>query len=167
MSTRLIVSAVVGVAVGYFAGPQAGIQAFSLTYGVTGGLDPNKKVQGPRLDDLKMASASYGAPVAYVEGHPRIAGNIVWSTDKREVATETSDGGKGGPGVEFGRAGEVNRAEPPRIAQGEVVAGAGFEHEMVVFADRLWLDSPAPAHPEVEDHRFAAVGVDQAVFGPA
>ena len=100
MSTRLIVSAVVGVAVGYFAGPQAGIQAFSLTYGVTGSLDPNKKVQGPRLDDLKMASASYGAPVAYVEGHPRIAGNIVWSTDKREVATETSDGGKGGPGVD-------------------------------------------------------------------
>jgi len=100
MSTRFIVSAVVGVAVGYFAGPQAGLQAFSLTYGVTGSLDPNKKVQGPRLDDLKMASAAYGAPIAYVEGHPRLAGNIVWSTDKREVAHESTQDGKGGPGVD-------------------------------------------------------------------
>lgn len=102
MSTRFIVSAVVGVAVGYFSGsPQAGFQAFSLTYGVTGSLDPNKKVQGPRLDDTKLASAAYGAPMAYVEGHPRLAGNIVWCIDpKREVATETTQDGKGGPGVD-------------------------------------------------------------------
>jgi len=100
MSTRLIVSAVVGVAVGYFAGPQAGFQAFSLTYGVTGSLDPNKKVQGPRLDDLKIASGSYGAPIAYIEGHPRVAGNIVWCTDKREIANEASQPGKGGPGID-------------------------------------------------------------------
>lgn len=100
MSTRFVVSAVVGVAVGYFAGPQAGFQAFALTYGATAGLDPNKKVAGPRLDDLKIASGAYGAPVAYIEGHPRVAGNIVWCTEKREIATESSQGGKGGPGVD-------------------------------------------------------------------
>ena len=101
MSTRFIVSAVVGVVVGYVSGsPQAGFQAFSLTYGVTGSLDPNAKVQGPRLDDLKIASGAYGAPIAYVEGHPRLAGNIIWSTDKREVANESTQEAKGGPGVD-------------------------------------------------------------------
>jgi len=100
MSTRFIVSAVAGVVVGYFAGPQAGFQTFAAVYGVTGSLDPNAKVQGPRLDDLKIASGAYGAPIAYIEGHPRIGGNIVWCTEKREVSHETSEDGKGGPGVD-------------------------------------------------------------------
>ena len=97
---RLIVSAVVGVAVGYLFGPQAGFQAFALTYGVSAGLDPNKKVLGPRLDDLKGPKASYGAPIAYIEGAPRLAGNYIWASAKREVATTTTTGGKGGPGVD-------------------------------------------------------------------
>lgn len=101
MSVRLIVAAVAGVAVGYVTGNyQAGFQTFAAVYGVTGGLDPATKVQGPRLDDLKVASGSYGAPVAYIEGHPRVPGNIIWCTDKREIANESSQGGKGGPGVD-------------------------------------------------------------------
>lgn len=98
---RLAVSAVVGVAVGYFSGnPYLGFQAFAATYGTTGFLDPNKKVLGPKLKDLKAPKADYGAPIAYIEGAPRIAGNYIWASDKRAVANESSTDGKGGPGVD-------------------------------------------------------------------
>ncbi len=101
MSTRFVVAAVAAVVVGYFAGPTAGFATFSAVYGVTGFLDPNTKVQGPRLQDLKFPSASYGSPIPYVEGHPRVPGIIVWSIDpKREVASTTTQEGKGGPGVD-------------------------------------------------------------------
>ena len=74
---------------------------FSAVYGVTGFLDPNTKVQGPRLSDLRFPAASYGSPIPYVEGHPRVPGIIVWSIDpKREVASTTTQEGKGGPGVD-------------------------------------------------------------------
>lgn len=98
---RLVVSAAVGIAVGYFSGnPQLGLQAATLTYGVSAGLDPNKKVLGAKLNDLKAPAASYGAPIYYIEGAPRYAGTFIWSSAKKEIAnTETTDG-KGGPGVD-------------------------------------------------------------------
>ncbi len=99
MSTRFIVAAGAAAVTAYFA-PQYAAAAFSVVYGVTGGLDPNAKVQGPRLDDLKTATGSYGAPIPYVEGHPRLGGNIVWCTDKREIDTTTTTSAKGGPKVD-------------------------------------------------------------------
>ena len=41
------------------------------------------------------------------------------------------------------------------------------QHEMIVLLDGLGLDPPAARHAEVEDHRLAAIGVDQAIFGAA
>jgi hypothetical protein len=97
---RLAVAAVAGVAVGFFTGnPYAGFQTFGLVYGIGGALDPNKKVAGQRLSDLKGPQASYGSPIAYIEGAPRLAGCFIWSSDKREIAT-TQTQGKGGPGVD-------------------------------------------------------------------
>ena len=96
---RLVVAAAVGIVVGYFAGPQAGFQTFALVYGATGFLDPNAKVLGPKLNDLKAPSASYGSPIPYVEGAPRLAGVFFWASAKREIATTTTQG-KGGPGVD-------------------------------------------------------------------
>ena len=98
--TRLTVSAVVGIAVGYVAGPAAGFAAFSATYGATGFLDPNLKASGPRIDDLKGTTAAFGTPVPVVYGHPRIAGAIVWCSNKQEVATTANQGGKGGPSTD-------------------------------------------------------------------
>jgi hypothetical protein len=54
---------------------------------------------GPRLSDLKAAQVSYGSVIPYVEGHPRVAGVIVWASVKREL--ESTSGGKGGGGGEF------------------------------------------------------------------
>jgi hypothetical protein len=61
---------------------------------------PTKRVEGARLTDLKVSGAEYGQPIAYVEGHPVIAGQWWWNSDRRELATTTSSGGKGGGGVE-------------------------------------------------------------------
>lgn len=57
---------------------------------------PGQKSQGPRLNDLSVGSSAYGTPIPYVQGAPRIAGQIVWASTKREVATTTRQGGKGG-----------------------------------------------------------------------
>jgi len=60
---------------------------------------PTQRVQGPRLTDLKLTQSSYGQPVPYVIGHPRISGQIIWGSDRREIATTTSRRAKGGPKV--------------------------------------------------------------------
>ena len=98
---RLAVSTAVAVAVAVVTGsPQAGFAAFSMTYGATGFLDPAQQVRGPRLDDVKGTTAQYGTPVPHVYGHPRVAGQIVWCSDKQEVANTEESGGKGGPSTE-------------------------------------------------------------------
>ena len=37
--------------------------------------------------------------------------------------------------------------------------------QMVVLADLRRIDPPAARHAEMEDHRVAAIGVDQPIFG--
>jgi hypothetical protein len=56
---------------------------------------PGQKSQGPRLNDLSVSSSAYGTPIPYTQGSPRIAGQIVWASTKREIATTTRQG-KGG-----------------------------------------------------------------------
>lgn len=97
---RLIVSAAVGIGVGLIAGPQAGFAAFSVTYGLSGFLDTAQQQRGPKLDDLKGTTAQYGTPIPHVYGHPRVAGAIVWCSDKQTVENTESAGGKGGPSTE-------------------------------------------------------------------
>lgn len=68
--------------------------------GMVGGLfAPTQRVQGPRLADLKLTASTYGAPIPYVIGHPRIGGQIIWGSDRREISTTTSRRAKGGPKV--------------------------------------------------------------------
>lgn len=57
---------------------------------------PAQKSQGPRLSDLSVSSSAYGTPIPFVQGSPRLAGQIVYASNKREIATTTRQGGKGG-----------------------------------------------------------------------
>lgn len=82
--------AAIGAAVGQAVGAYAGQALFA----------PTQKTQGPRLTDLKAAQVAYGSVLPYIEGHPRLGGVIIWASDKREIATTTSAGGKGGPEAE-------------------------------------------------------------------
>lgn len=60
---------------------------------------PDVNNQGPRVSDLKVQSAGYGAPLPYVRGAMRLSGTIIWAKPLREVANTTTEevGGKGGP----------------------------------------------------------------------
>jgi hypothetical protein len=62
---------------------------------------PESRVEGPRLGDLTVTSAAYGAPIAIAYGTLRLAGNMIWSsgiTEQRNIARSQA-GGKGGGGA--------------------------------------------------------------------
>jgi len=52
---------------------------------------------GPRLDNLKVTSSAYGAPINIVYGGYRVPGNIIWSSGLEETKHTEEIGGKGGP----------------------------------------------------------------------
>ncbi len=60
--------------------------------------------EGPRLGDLRAQTSTYGNMIPKLYGTMRLAGNVIWATDIKEVRTETtssqtsSGGGKGGGG---------------------------------------------------------------------
>lgn len=95
---QLVVSAA-GAAIGFFAtggnpvGAQLGWAAGSLLFAAT---QSGPKTEGPRLADLSVSTSSYGTPIPYVQGHPRVAGQIIWASSKREIATTTEEGKGGG-----------------------------------------------------------------------
>lgn len=91
---------VVGAVVGYFTGGASYVALGATVGGVVGGLlDPKAQVQGPRLDDLKVQISTYGVGIPRLYGTERISPNVIWSTDKIEISSTSSAGGKGG-GVE-------------------------------------------------------------------
>ncbi|WP_271078927.1 phage tail protein [Aurantiacibacter sp. MUD61] len=53
--------------------------------------------EGPRLQELKVTTSSYGAPIPRHFGKMRVAGSIIWATDLKE--TSEKSGGKGQPSV--------------------------------------------------------------------
>lgn len=53
---------------------------------------PSQRVKGPRLDDLRVTGAEYGQPIPWAAGHPRVAGQIWWASDRREIKTTTEIG---------------------------------------------------------------------------
>lgn len=74
-----------GASAGWLAGSLIGSLLFA----------PNNKQVGPKLDDLKVSGSSYGTVIPYVEGHPRVSGQIIWASDKRAIE-HTEEYGKGG-----------------------------------------------------------------------
>ena len=57
------------------------------------------KQEGPRLNDLSAPKSSYGAGIPKIYGSVRVAGNLMWATNIREVVSKSGGGGgKGGGG---------------------------------------------------------------------
>ncbi|MBC2778305.1 phage tail protein [Parasphingopyxis marina] len=52
--------------------------------------------QGPRLNDLRLQTSSYGTPLPKIFGTMRVAGTVVWATDLQEDRNKEG-GGKGRP----------------------------------------------------------------------
>jgi hypothetical protein len=62
-------------------------------------LAPTQRIEGARLDALRITSATEGAVIPRLYGRMRMGGNIIWATDFREeTKTTTQGGGKGGGG---------------------------------------------------------------------
>jgi hypothetical protein len=62
-------------------------------------LAPAQRIEGQRLDSLRITSSTEGAVIPRLYGRRRIGGNIIWAIDFREeVRTSTQGGGKGGGG---------------------------------------------------------------------
>ena len=51
--------------------------------------------EGPRINDKSVQASTYGIPIPIIYGTTRVAGNIIWAEDLREVPNDS--GGKGGP----------------------------------------------------------------------
>lgn len=96
------VGAVVGAVVGfYMGGPMGAAQGFAIGYSLGGVVDPPKgpRIEGPRLDDKKVVTSTYGDAIPLVYGPDnRLSGNVIWSTGLIEHAEEEESGGKGGGG---------------------------------------------------------------------
>lgn len=98
-----LVFAAIGFMVG---GPQGAQIGFMLGNAVGGSLFAEDTVlpdqQGPRLNDSITQNSTYGMDIPLVFNKSRLAGNIIWSTERVETAhttTQTSSGGgKGGGG---------------------------------------------------------------------
>ncbi len=96
--TQLVIAAA-GAALGSLVGPMGAQIGWAIGAAVGAQFGPKQKSQGPRLDDLKVTGVEYGQAIPWVAGHPRIAGQVWWASDRREIATTTS-AGKGGGGAE-------------------------------------------------------------------
>ncbi len=86
LGTGVVALGLTGPAIGWAVGSMIGS-----TFG------SKQKSQGPRLNDLAVNGTEYGQAIPWVAGSPRISGQIIWASNKRETA-KTEEVGKGGGG---------------------------------------------------------------------
>ncbi|MTH95694.1 glycoside hydrolase TIM-barrel-like domain-containing protein [Roseibium sp. RKSG952] len=87
---------VTAATIGGFAGSAIGSVVDSW---IMSSLAPTERIEGPRLDSLRITSSTEGAVIPRLYGRMRMGGNVIWATDFREeTRTTTQGGGKGGGG---------------------------------------------------------------------
>ena len=89
-----------GALIGKALGGLAGAAADQALLGSTGST-PNQ--EGPRLTSVDITGSAEGSPITRIVGRSRLAGQMIWATRFKEVAT-TDDGG-GGKGLGGGGGG--------------------------------------------------------------
>lgn len=82
---------------GIIGGPIGAMLGGVLGQSVDGALFKPKGREGPRLNELKVQTSSYGTPIPKLFGTLRVAGSVIWATDLREHRHRES--GKGRPTV--------------------------------------------------------------------
>ncbi|MFN3616187.1 MAG: glycoside hydrolase TIM-barrel-like domain-containing protein, partial [Rubrimonas sp.] len=95
-------------------------------------LAPTQRIEGARLESLRITSSTEGAVIPRLYGRMRIGGNIVWATDFREETRTTTQrgGGKGGGG------GKVRTTEYLYYASFAVALCEG----PITGVGRIWAD---------------------------
>jgi hypothetical protein len=127
--TSLVLGAV-GAVVGGIFGGAIGAQIGWLAGSMIGNLIDPPKVQGPRLGDLKLQTATYGKFIPLFWGAGRLGGNIIDQTDL--VEHKEKSGGKGGPEV-------TNYTYSSSFA---IMIGAArrFGEDAIIGINRIWAD---------------------------
>lgn len=88
-----------GVLGSYFgpAGASLGAAAGSIIGGYIGGGGKDQVNEGPRLQNLRVATSRYGEQIVTIRGRMRTNGLVVWGPPIREVVNESKESaGKGG-----------------------------------------------------------------------
>lgn len=89
---NLVISGI-GAAVGGMYGGTTGAQIGWLLGSYIAGSDP-ANIPQPQVADLRVQTAAYGGPIPIVFGKQRVAGNIIWASNKTTYTVK--QGGKGG-----------------------------------------------------------------------
>lgn len=92
-------------------------------------LSPGQRIEGARLDSLRITSATEGTVIPRLFGRMRLGGNIIWATDFTEEVNTTSSGGKGGG---------------PKVTTTEYIYSASFAVGLtegpITGIGRIWAD---------------------------
>ena len=120
-----------GAAIGGFIGSTIGSVVDNW---IVSSLAPAQRIEGARLDSLRITSSTEGAVIPRLYGRMRIGGNIIWATDFREETRTTSQGGgKGGGG--------------PKVTTTEYLYFASFAVALcegpITGIGRVWADGKA------------------------
>lgn len=103
-STGQWIGTIFGAVVGFFIPGSYVMLGAAIGGAIGGAIDPPKgpNIVGPRVDDLKVQTSTYGAIKPRLYGTKMISGNIFWleGDQIREVTTTEEQGGKGGGGQE-------------------------------------------------------------------
>jgi len=124
-----------------------------------------QEIRQDQVGDLRVQAASYGVPIVQVVGRQRVAGNIIWASEKKpyEIKSRT---GKGGPtsittgyrldcliGICAGPITGISKV----WADGDLIVDSSTEEKPLIGILYLGTDTQ-PADPTYQ----AAVGVDNA-----
>lgn len=95
MANLIIPAASAGV--GYLIGGSTGAQiGWMIGSSVQAG---RQTIEQPAVGDLRVQTAQYGASIPFVIGKQRVAGNVIWASEKRTYKINTKTGKGGGPTV--------------------------------------------------------------------
>ncbi|MCC1492719.1 glycoside hydrolase/phage tail family protein [Cognatishimia sp. F0-27] len=100
---------------------------------IVSSLAPTQRIEGPRLDTLRITSSTEGAVIPRVFGRMRLGGQVIWATDFREETKTTSQGGGGKGG---GGGGKVKTTEYLYFASFAVAVCEG----PITGLGRIWAD---------------------------
>lgn len=93
-----LITTVVGGVVGFLIGGPMGAAIGMSLGGMVGATLFGPTIKGPRLNDLKVTSSTYGIAIPEIYGTTRVSGNLIWTTGIKETK-HTRRAGKGGPKV--------------------------------------------------------------------
>ena len=127
MSTggQAVLGLVGGVAGFFLAGPLGVGVGQSIMYGAQAGLmlggylfpPKGPTLNGPRLSDLSVQTATYGAVIPRVYGAVTVNGNVFWLENNtiKETVTKKKTGGKGGRAKTTTRTYSYSAIAPPSV----------------------------------------------------